>query len=132
MRLGGEQPLLPRPGIGAVQGAPKAAEHFLDLVFAYDQGRTDRNGIAGEKAGNHAFLLSELHRSRSDGAPRIESATRGLVTNQLDSADEADAARLADQRMIAERAQQRLEARRLGGGGFEHAVARIDFQRLER
>ena len=67
-----------------------------------------------------------------DAGLRVERALGGLVGHELDGADEADAARLADQRMVAERGEPGLELRRLARGLLGDALARVDFERLER
>src|SRR3546814_13295000 len=57
------------------------------------------------------FPYTTLFRSRADTAFRLEEHRPVLVAHQLDRGDQADAAHLADQRMIGQLAQSRLEIR---------------------
>ena len=57
-------------------------------------------------------LLAELHALRADGELGVERSLGDFVTHELARADEADAARLADEGMRGERREPRLELRR--------------------
>ena len=78
-------------------------------------------------------LLGEPHRAgRRRPAAGSERTLAGLVGDKFDAADQAEPARFADQRMLAERLQPRLELRRAFGGFFENTLARVDLDRLHR
>ena len=108
-------------------------EQLVDLGRLDDQRRADRDHVARDEAHDQAFGLGVAHhRARRRRASDRTAVLASLVGGKLDRADQAHAARLADQRMIAERHQALLELRRACRRGLEDLVALVDLQRLQR
>ena len=67
------------------------------------------------RAHDQTFLFGETNGLRGDAVPRIECALGGFVGNELDAADQTEAARFTDQRMVTEELEPRLEQGRAPG-----------------
>ena len=76
-----------------------------------DERRTKRQGVAGKRAHDQALRFGEGDAARADALLRLERLLGALVADHLEAADEAEAARFADQRMLAELLQAALELR---------------------
>src|SRR5215469_7117759 len=94
------------------KSALEAVEHLVDLRFVDDERWTQRDAVAEQRARDDAFLLDELRDGGGRHLRRLETRLRLFVGDEFDAADEADALRFADQRMLAELGEPRLETRR--------------------
>src|SRR5271165_3206789 len=95
-----EQSLGHRPIQGPVERPRQAVEHLVDLMCGDDQRRAKRQGVAGERAHDQALRLGKGDAARADALLRLERLLGALVRDHLEAADEAEAARFADQRML--------------------------------
>ena len=112
-----------------VERAAEAVEQLVDLVRRDDERRADRDAVAAERAHDQPSSLSEADAGRARRRPSASKARFvRLVGDDLEAADQADAARLADERMIGQRREPRLELRRLGA----HAPRRSGRARRSR
>src|SRR5678815_917273 len=94
-----------------VERLVEARHHFVDLGLPDDQRRAERHDVARHAAQDQPVVLRAADQERSDGGLRIETLFGRLVADDLHRTDEADAARLADERMIREAADARLQTR---------------------
>ena len=78
------------------------------------------------------LVFGEAHGAWSDAGLRVERAFGFLVGHQLDGTDEPEAARVSDQRVLAERRKPGLELRRLARSLLGDALTGVDVERLER
>ena len=78
------------------------------------------------------FLLGKARGLGADAELGIEALPGALVLDELQPADQADAARLADQRMIGQRLQPQLEDRRHALHVLDDFDALVDLDGLER
>src|SRR5579862_662769 len=93
----------------------RGAEAFPDLVdlgVGDDERRAEGDGIAGKRAHDEAVLAAQGFDHRADAQLRIKARFARLVLYQLERAEQADAAHVADERMRSETLQPCLEARR--------------------
>src|SRR5829696_1046699 len=125
------EPLPPHPILRMAERAAEAVEQFINLMRRDDQRRADRDAVAAQRAHDQALLLGEADAGGGYACLRIEGALRRLVRNNFEAADQADPARLADERMLGQRREALLEVRRLGLNAFENAVAPVNFERLQ-
>src|SRR5215471_18048198 len=123
---GSDQPLALDPIQGPVERPGEALEQRIDLVGRDDQRWADRDHVAGDEAHDQPLLLGEANRPRADAGLGLEQALACLVGDQLDRADHPVAARLADQRMLAELGEPRLELRGLARRLLGNALARVN------
>src|SRR5689334_21174864 len=86
---------------GVLKRLRKSREYLIDLAFAYDEGRTESDDVAGHVAQVHAILLRAANEEGCYCRLRIEALLGLFVANDFDRADEADTARFSDERMIA-------------------------------
>ena len=78
------------------------------------------------------MVLRAADQERGNARLRIEALLRRLVADDLDRADEADAARVADQRMIGVAADAGLHSRADAAHLRDDVALLVDLQRLER
>ena len=102
-----------------VQRPPEPVEEFVDFDNADDKRRRQRQHVADHRANKQAFLLGEMHGAGADAMLGLERTLAGLVGDEFHAADQAEAARLADERMLAERLEPGLEQRGVLGGFVE-------------
>src|SRR5947209_612643 len=94
-----------------VECTTKLVEQFVDLCRPDDQRRADRDHVARDETHDQSFGLRVRDHSRTEAALRIEWLLAGLVRREFDRTDQSHTARLADERVIAERHQALLELR---------------------
>src|ERR1700753_1207227 len=87
-----------------VECAAEAAAHLGDLVLGDDERWREGDAVA-DRAHDQAVLQGEVLDQRADLALGRPRRTRLAVLHQLDTAEQADAAYVADQRMAGERRQ---------------------------
>src|SRR5690606_13648078 len=126
------QSFLVDPLLGADERASKGVEHLVHLCAVDDQRGAESDRVAGNGAADEAFLLSQLHDLGAEALADIEALLGGLVLDELDAAKQADAARLADERMIAKCFQTRLEHRSDALDVADDVDALVDLERLHR
>jgi hypothetical protein len=103
-----------------------AAEPFLDLAdirLIEDQRRAQRYGIA-ERADDESVRLRALAEIYAGPFGRIERRLGRLVADELEGADEADAAHLADMGPVGEALERRLERVRHPDGPSRYSHGR--------
>ena len=127
-----EIPLGLRPHLRLVQRPPQRVEHGVDLGAVDDQRRAQGDAVAADRPADQALLLGEARRLGADAELRVEALLGPLVAHQLQRADQADAARLADQRVIGQRLQPQLEDRRHPLHVRDDVDALVDLDGLER
>src|SRR5207302_461828 len=127
-----EQALSFRPIQGAIERTGEPVEQRVDLRGRDDQRWTDREHVANYEAHDQLLLFGEAHRARADTRFRVERGLGPAVGDKLNGANEPEAARLSDQRMLAERGEAGLELRRFARRLLGDALARVDVERLER
>src|SRR5579875_2280546 len=126
-----DEALLPHPGIGVVESLFDPHHEIIDLRLGDDEGRTEADGVA-HAARDDAMGLGALARMDGDPVARLEGLARRLVLDELEAPDQADAARLADERMAAEAPQPLLEAGRHAAHMAKDVALLVDLERLER
>ena len=87
--------------------------------------------VAGKRAYDEAVRHGVAHRRRSGLLRRIEKLPGSLVADQLDGADQPDAAGLPDQRVAAEGVQALLEARGDAADVSDDVALLVDLERLD-
>src|SRR5204863_575785 len=107
-RPSSDELLLARPRQRVIEPLPQKREDLVDLIRRHDERRAQRDDVA-DRAHDEAALLTQLHALRTDGAFGVERRFRGLVLNELAPTDEANAARVTDERMGRKRVQLRLK-----------------------
>src|SRR6516164_5398132 len=65
----------------------KTAHQLVDLGFADDERRAERDDVARHVAQNRAVVLRASHEERADTRLRVEALPGRLVANKLDGAD---------------------------------------------
>src|SRR6478736_7211424 len=124
--------LLPNHRRRIVERLREPGEHLVDLAFADDQRRTERDDVARHVAQYHAVMLRAPDQERGNARLRIEALLRRLVADDLDRADQAHAPRVTDQRMIVAATDTGLHSRRDAAHVREDVALLVDLQRLER
>src|SRR5690349_18282321 len=71
-----------------------------------------RENLVADRANDQPVLLTEMHALGADCGLRVERGLRALVAHELARADEADAARVTDERVLGQRREAGLELRR--------------------
>src|SRR6266576_1744321 len=79
----------------------EATHHLVDLSLADYQGRAEGDDVAGHVAQDDPVMLRTAHQIRGHASLRVEALLGSLVADELHCADQADAARLTNQRMSA-------------------------------
>src|SRR5215471_16009991 len=67
----------------------EASHQLVDLGFADDERRAERDDVARHVAQYRAVVLGATHEERADARLRVERLLRRFVANELDSADQA-------------------------------------------
>src|SRR6266498_223770 len=83
-----------------VERLAKAGHHLVDLGLVDDQWWAEGDVITRHVAQYRPVMLCAAHEVRGHAGFRVEALLGRLVTDELDSADQPDAARLTDQRMV--------------------------------
>src|SRR5277367_4842404 len=117
-----------------LQRPTESIEQIVDFSRGDDQRRAEGDDVA-DRADDQAFLVTEFGDLGPERAGRVERSLGSLVRHKLQRADQTDAARLADEGMVSESPDARLELRRQSRGGADQ-VALLDnveiFQRDRR
>src|SRR5437764_9901932 len=95
-----DEPLLSHHRRRVVERLAEACEDLVDLAFADDQRRAERDDVAGHVAQNHAMVLRASDEVGANGSLRVEALLARLVAYELDRTDQADAARVPYQRVV--------------------------------
>src|SRR5438094_8951692 len=93
-----------------VERPAEASHHLVDLGLADDQWRAEGDDVARHVAQYRPVMLGAAHEMRGDAGFGVEALLGRLVADELDRADQPDAPRLADERMIGMAADRRLHA----------------------
>src|SRR5690606_7397568 len=125
------EPLALRPRERVVEAAGEPAEDLVDVALRDDVGRADGHRVA-DRAHDQAMVLAERHAASADRELRVERGLRLLVAHELDAAQETDAARVADERVRAERAQPLLKPRAHGFDVLVQLALLVDLERAQR
>ena len=103
----------------------EAVEQVVDLAIVDDERRADADGVARQGPDDEAVLLGV----RRDGGGRLGGRRvlrpGALVLDDLNGADEADAARLADEVLVGQPLQPLLEV----GHHAAHVAQRVVLRR---
>src|ERR1700694_191916 len=119
-----------RPGV--VERLGEAAHHLVDLSLADYQGWAEGNDVAGHVAQDYTVMLRAANQIRGHTSLRVEALLGRLVADELQRADQADAARFANQRMLAVTADCRLQARSDASHRSDDVALLVDLERFER
>src|SRR3982074_2946359 len=92
-----------------VERPAEAAHQFVDFTLADDQRRTEGNDIAWHVTQYRPVVLRAAHEIRRDAGFGVEALLGRLIADELHGADQPDAARLADQRMVGVAADSCLQ-----------------------
>src|SRR3989442_13589927 len=121
--MGSDMLLMPARGAGArascellfhhhfpcvVERPAEASHHLVDLGLADDQWRAEGDDVARHVAQYRPVMLRAAHEMRGDAGFGIEALLGRLVADELDRADQPDAPRPADHRMVGQAADPRL------------------------
>jgi hypothetical protein len=127
-----EIPLSFRPGMRLVERTPSESNMALISAPSMTSGGHRRDAVAADGAADQALLLGESAAPWPNAELALEALLGALVAHQLQRADQADAARLADQRVIGQRLQPQLEDRRHSLHVRDDLDALVDLDGLER
>src|SRR6185437_16722327 len=90
------EPLCANHVSGVVERLPESREHLVDLTLLHDQRGAESHDVAGHVAQDHPVVLRASDEEGGDARLGIEALLGRLVAHDLDCADKADAAHIAD------------------------------------